>query len=148
MPGGSLLWWLFSFSSSITNKSWVSKRARRAAEFYRKGLDRIADKWIGQGETGERFHDPDHVYREDLDLFGRGSLFELLSRARTRMGEQRLADWLLRQADVDEVISRQAAVTELREKLDLREWLAVLGGEARTGLHPEELVGGRGRRPA
>ena len=139
-------WWLLlpvtAFVALVIYHETILRRqgqARRAADFYRKGLDRIADKWIGQGETGERFHDPEHVYCEDLDLFGRGSLFELLSRARTRIGEQRLADWLLHPAEVEEVLSRQEAVTELREKLDLREWLAMLGREAQAGLHPEEL---------
>ncbi len=140
-------WWLLlplaAFVALVIYHETILRRqaqARRAADFYRKGLNRIADKWIGQGETGERFHDPDHVYCEDLDLFGRGSLFELLSRARTRMGEQRLADWLLHPAQVEEVQARQKAIIELREKLDLREWLAMLGEEAKAGLHPEELA--------
>jgi MutS-like protein len=140
-------WWLFlplaAFVALVVYHETILRRqaqARRAAEFYRKGLNRIADKWIGQGETGERFRDPEHVYCEDLDLFGRGSLFELLSRARTRMGEQRLADWLLHPADVGEILARQEAVTELREKLDLGEWLAMLGQEAQAGLHPDELT--------
>ena len=30
----------------------------------------------------------------DLDLFGKGGLFELLCTVRTRMGEERLAQWL------------------------------------------------------
>jgi len=140
-------WWLLlplaAFIALVVYHETILRRqaqARRAADYYRQGIDRIGDKWIGQGETGERFHDPEHVYCEDLDLFGRGSLFELLSRARTRIGEQRLASWLLHPAEVEEVLSRQQAVTELRDKLDLREWLAVLGREAQTGLHPDELA--------
>ena len=59
--------------------------------FYERGLARIEDRWAGSGETGERFDDPHHVYAADLDLFGKGSLFQLLSTARTRMGEDTLA---------------------------------------------------------
>ena len=47
--------------------------------------------------------------------------------------------------EVGEILARQEAVTELREKLDLREWLAMLGQEAQAGLHPEELVNWAGR---
>ncbi len=140
-------WWLLvplaAFVALVIYHETILRRqmqARRAADFYRKGLNRISDKWIGQGETGERFHDPEHVYCEDLDLFGRGSLFELLSRARTRIGEQRLANWLLHPAEVGEIRARHESITELHEKLDLREWLAVLGQEAQAGLHPEELT--------
>lgn len=114
--------------------------ARRAVTFYDRGLARIEDRWAGTGETGERFADPHHVYSADLDLFGNASLFQLISSARTRMGEETLAGWLLRPSKLDEIRKRQAAVSELRDELDLREDLAVLGEDARVGVHPEELV--------
>ncbi|HUA24536.1 MAG TPA: hypothetical protein VMA54_10495, partial [Steroidobacteraceae bacterium] len=63
----------------------------RAAEFYRRGLARLEDRWAGGGNKGEGFGDAHHVYSADLDLFGEGSLFELLCAARTRMGEETLA---------------------------------------------------------
>ena len=42
-------------------------------------------------DAGERFRDDSHLYADVLDLFGQGSLFELLSIARTRTGEAKLA---------------------------------------------------------
>lgn len=115
-------------------------RAERAVAFYKKGLARIEDRWIGQGQTGERFNDPHHVYAADLDLFGRGSVFELLSTVRTRMGETTLARWLLSPASLDEVRGRQADVAELRDLLDLREDLALLGADGNVGVHPDALL--------
>ncbi|MGB8476631.1 MAG: hypothetical protein WCE61_21315 [Candidatus Acidiferrum sp.] len=115
-------------------------RAETAAEFYRKGLARIEDRWAGGGQTGERFKDTNHVYAEDLDLFGRGCLFELLSTARLPMGESRLASWLTETSEVGAVLERQKLVEELREKLDLREDLAVVGEDLRSHLNPETLV--------
>ena len=67
------------------------QRAERAVVFYRRGLDRLEGTWAGGGETGERFRRPGHPYADDLDLFGHGSLFELLCTARTRAGEDTLA---------------------------------------------------------
>jgi hypothetical protein len=115
-------------------------RADRAAAHYRAGIARIEDRWSGQGNPGTRFDDPHHVYSADLDLFGPGNLFELLSIARTRMGENALAAWLTSPADVATVLDRQQSVAELRERLDLREDLAVLGENAGVGVQPEELV--------
>ncbi len=115
--------------------------AQRAVSFYRNGLSRITDRWPGTGQTGERFDDPHHVYASDLDLFGRGSLFELLSTARTRMGEDTLAQWLLSPSTLEQIRERHAAVAELRSQLDLAEELAVLGEDARVGVHPEALTG-------
>lgn len=114
--------------------------AQRAVAFYQSGLARIEDRWKGTGQTGERFSDPHHVYASDLDLFGPGSLFELLSIARTRMGEETLAKWLLAPSVPDEIAKRHASVRELREQLDLREDLAVLGADATVGVHPELLL--------
>jgi hypothetical protein len=114
--------------------------ALRAAVFYRQGLARLEDRWAGMGRTGERFADPHHVYAADLDLFGKGSLFELLSTARTRMGEEILAEWLLAPSSLDEIRDRHTALSELREDLDFREDLAVLGEDAGVGVLPDELA--------
>ncbi len=115
-------------------------RAETAAEFYRKGIARIEDRWAGSGPTGEQFRDANHVYAEDLDLFGRGCLFELLSTARLPMGEKRLANWLREGAEVGTILERQKLIEELREKLDLREDLAVTGEDLRVRLNPESLI--------
>jgi hypothetical protein len=114
--------------------------AERAVVFYRQGIARIEDRWMGQGTPGDRFRDEKHVYAEDLDLFGHGSLFELLCTARTPMGETRLVQWLLAASPVPAILERHAMVSELREKLDLREDLALAGEDLRASLNPEALA--------
>ena len=116
-------------------------RAATAADYYRKGIARIEDRWAGTGQSGDRFRAEDHVYAEDLDLFGKGSLFELLSTARLPLGENRLADWLRRPSLKQVVLARQELVSELRQKLDLRESIAIAGESLRARLDPESLVG-------
>ena len=114
--------------------------AGRAVRWYEDGLARIDARFAGRGAAGERFRDPHHPYAEDLDLFGRGSLFELLCRARTAAGEETLAAWLLAPATPESVRARQAAVAELAARHDLREELAGLGDEVAPGLHAEALA--------
>jgi len=114
--------------------------AARAIVFYERGLARIEDRWIGTGEPGDRFLDESHLYANDLDLFGRGSLFELLSIARTRPGESKLARWLASPAGPAEIAARQEAVAELAPLLDLRETLSLAGTEVAAGVHGDELV--------
>ncbi|TAM84130.1 MAG: DNA mismatch repair protein MutS [Acidobacteria bacterium] len=118
----------------------ASQRYMRAIAFYERALARLDNRWQGAGETGERFLDPAHPYSRDLDLFGRGSMFELLSTARTAAGEEALARWLLAPAPVDEIHARHAAVVDLRERLRLREDLAVLGEDVRSKVHPDVLA--------
>ncbi|MGC2233532.1 MAG: hypothetical protein WBA09_18695, partial [Candidatus Acidiferrum sp.] len=118
----------------------AKRRAETAADFYGRGIARIEDRWAGGGRTGEQFRDANHVYAEDLDLFGRGCLFELLSTARLPMGESQLAHWLIEGSEVSKILERQKLIEELREKLDLREDLAVTGDELRARLNPESLI--------
>jgi hypothetical protein len=109
--------------------------AERRHAFYERGLARIEERWRGSGNTGARFASSDHPYSGDLDLFGDGSLFQLLSVARTGPGEHLLADWLLTPAEPQTLHERHVAVDELRNKLDFREHLAVVG---RTAITEEE----------
>jgi MutS domain V len=114
--------------------------AARAIAFYERGLARIEDRWAGTGEPGERFRDDNHLYANDLDLFGHGSLFELLSIARTRAGEAKVAAWLLSPATPTDIAARQEAVAEFAPLLDLRETLSLAGTDVAAGLHGDELV--------
>ncbi|MGH7225434.1 MAG: MutS-related protein, partial [Gemmataceae bacterium] len=112
----------------------AADRGERAVAFYENGLARLRDDWRGRGQSGVRFQDETHPYSGDLDLFGAGSLFELLCTARTRSGEDTLASWLSHPASPEEIRARQAAVAELRPMLDLREDLALLGGAVPAGV--------------
>ena len=116
------------------------ERRRRAVRYFERGLARLDGEWAGRGETGERYLDPAHPYAQDLDLFGKGSVFELICTARTHIGEDTLARWLLAPAEPGTLRERNQAVEELRPRLDLREDLAVLAEEARTGVDPAALA--------
>ncbi len=145
-PDGIAAGWLLVpialFLVAVVVHDGVTRRRRlaeRAALFYEGGLARIENRWVGKGETGERFQDDEHPYAADLDLFGRGSLFELLCTARTGAGQETLASWLRRPAPAGEARTRQQAVAELRANLDLREDLALAGEDVRAGADPEAL---------
>ncbi|HEY7444887.1 MAG TPA: hypothetical protein VH701_20820 [Vicinamibacterales bacterium] len=106
--------------------------AARAIAFYERGIARIEDRWAGGGDPGLRFRDEEHLYAQDLDLFGPASLFELLSIARTHAGGDQLAAWLKAPSELSELRLRQEAIEELRGRLDLREAIALAGNEIRS----------------
>jgi MutS-like protein len=140
--------WLWLSIVAYVILAWIHQRvirartrAETAAAMYRRGIARIDDRWAGTGQTGERFRGPNHVYADDLDLFGRGCLFELLSTARLPMGENQLANWLKAPSPRAAILERQKLVAELRDKLDLQRDLGVVGEELRARLNPESLVG-------
>ncbi len=115
-------------------------RSARAAAFYERGLNRLEGRWQGTGSTGDRFRDSEHLYADDLDVFGPGSLFELLSTTRTSGGEAVLARWLRAPATKEEVGERQEAVAELAPRLDLREEIAVLGPDIDIFVRTDDLA--------
>ncbi|HVW69872.1 MAG TPA: hypothetical protein VHB68_12915 [Steroidobacteraceae bacterium] len=138
VPAGALAALIFHHASVRRLRS----RAERAAAYYRQRIARLEDRWAGLGQPGDRFASPSHLYADDLDLFGKGSLFELLSAARTRMGEDTLAHWLLAPAaSLADIRARHASVVDLRDRLDLREELAVLGEDPQVGVQPQALLG-------
>lgn len=104
-----------------------ASRASRLHHFYRAGVDRINGEWAGKGAAGTEFCPSWHVYARDLDLFGAGSIFELLCTARTQVGQRGLASYLLELPERQETIARQEAVRELRSRCDLRERICLLG---------------------
>ena len=115
-------------------------RAARAVRFYERGMARLENRWMGGGESGDRYREPDHVYADDLDVFGRGSLFELLCTARTQAGEETLARWFKAPAARAEVLDRQAAVAEVRDELVLREDLAMFAEIVRANVNDSALA--------
>ncbi len=140
-------WWLLAplaiFIGLVVEHGRVVQKelfARRGIAYYERALRRTGDDWAGSGSSGESFADPGHVYASDLDVFGRGSLFELISTARTAAGERQLAAWLLGPAPAEVVHQRQQAVAEMRDAVQLREDLALLGEDIRAGVHVELIA--------
>jgi hypothetical protein len=140
--GAFSAWWLLVpavvFVTLVALHYRVIRRrtfADRGIRFYERGIARLNDEWIGTGNSGDQFRDPAHLYSDDLDVFGKGSLFELIATARTTSGERRLADWFRSPGEHDEAIRRQEAIRELTGRLDLREDIALLGEDVRAEVH-------------
>lgn len=68
---------------------------------------------LNKFDGGDRFTIENHPYAIDLDVFGKNSLFQLLSRCTTESAKRLLAGWLNEAASKEEIILRQDAVKEL-----------------------------------
>ncbi|MDF9800544.1 DNA mismatch repair ATPase MutS [Catalinimonas alkaloidigena] len=89
-------------------------------EINEEEIARLNGKLKGM-ETGEKFLHLQHPYTGDLDVFGEHSLYQLINRTSTYKGKALLASWLMHPASREEVLSRQQAVQEMKEKLDWRQ---------------------------
>ena len=139
-------WWLLApgavFAVLIRAHDRVIRKretAGRAVQWYERGLARLEHRWAGKGEAGVRFLDDDHPYARDLDLFGSGSLFQLMNTCQTTTGEETLAGWLLEAAGPDTVRARQAAVVDMSNRPQLREDLFTWGVDARQSVDSSAL---------
>jgi hypothetical protein len=146
-PAWISAWWLVApliiFVALAAAHDRVSRSlaaAARGIAYNERALARVENRWMGSGDQGERFRDPQHLYADDFDLFGRGSLFELLSTARTAAGHRTLSGWLLAPGAPDAAVARQSAVDELRSRIDLREELALMGEDIRAAADDRALL--------
>lgn len=80
-------------------------------------LDSMASR-LNMYHVGEQFNNEKHYYTSDLDIFGKGSLYQLINRAATAPGILKLAAWLNAPSKKESIIQRQEAVKELAGKND------------------------------
>ncbi len=89
-----------------------------------RGLLRLQGRWHDFPSTGEGRVPEGHLYGGDLDVTGRGSLFQRLDDTGTAAGEQLLLNWLMTPGESAEAIRvRQGAVKELAPLIDFRQTL-------------------------
>ncbi len=81
-----------------------------------------------------------HDYANDLDIFGRASLYQYINRTTSEQGNQTLADWLLSPASIDEIESRQEAAKELREQMEWRQQFQANGINDQLTLKTEKNI--------
>ena len=88
--------------------------------------------------SGDEFKIGNHNFANDLDIFGKNSLYEYLNRTYTYSGQKALADLLLSVKPSHQIIANQEAVKELSAKLEWRQKinaLAILSKDSKMVYH-------------
>ncbi|MDD4802008.1 MAG: DNA mismatch repair protein MutS [Syntrophomonas sp.] len=120
-----------------------TNRYRNMAEINEKCLLRMDGNWEDFADDGAEFINPAHSYTEDLDIFGRASLFQWINTCNTYGGKEILRS-LLENPDMnrDLVKQRQEAVKELASKLEFCQTLQCEGmGGPKLKNNPEYMLG-------
>ena len=99
---------------------------QKLLELNQEEVSRLNFKFNGI-EDGAEFVDEKHSYSNDLDIFGRNSLFQLINRTGTSRGKQLLAEWLMKPTEKEEIAKRQKAVSELSPLLEWRQKIQAYG---------------------
>ncbi|MEO7767173.1 MAG: hypothetical protein ABIS01_07095, partial [Ferruginibacter sp.] len=91
-------------------------------------------------EDGALYAPHDHLYANDIDLFGRASLFQFMNRTTSEMGSATLAGWMLHPDKEALIIQKQEAVKELSAITWWRQELQAFGKEKKIGLPTKERL--------
>jgi DNA mismatch repair ATPase MutS len=95
---------------------------------------------INPFDPGNEFIDPHHDFSYDLDLFGKGSLFQFLNRTVTQSGKIKLASLLKKSYwTTEEILKRQIAIQELAEELSWRQHFMALGKESEAQKNQNQI---------
>ncbi len=76
--------------------------------------------------TGETYENPKHYYSYDIDLFGKGSLFQFMNRTVTQEGEAAFAKQLSLN-HIEAINKKQAGIQELAEMPNWRHEFSAIG---------------------
>jgi hypothetical protein len=102
---------LFFVTRDINNRESIENTTRLAA-INKEEIDILHHHFTNRPD-GQSFKPEHHDYANDLDLFGKASLYQYINRTHSEQGNQLFADWLLHPAQTDLIIKRQEAAKEL-----------------------------------
>jgi hypothetical protein len=89
---------------------------------------------FNQFYDGAVFADKNHLYSNDMDVFGKASLFQFLNRTTSQIGENLLAAWLSGPTPTEIILQRQLAVKELTDKNNFRQIIQAIGTDTKITL--------------
>lgn len=145
-------WWgllpiavVFAFlGRALDHRQREERGLQGAVRFYEGGLARLEERWrelSADGATVGGKYRGGHHPADDLDLYGKASLFQLLDRTVTAEGARTLARWLAEPAELEEIRARQEAAVELAQQLELTEALAMAAaGDDHRSVEDEALL--------
>lgn len=126
----------------------LEDEALRWERVNRNAKARVTDAWLELPDDGTAFaKEPASAYADDLDLFGRGSLFQRVCTARTGFGQRALARLLTSTSSLEQVAERQEAARGLAPELETRQRLEALAMAVVGPAQSEASRAGYATRP-
>src|SRR5689334_14109024 len=99
----------------INNRESIENTERLIA-INKEEIDIIGNHFMNRFD-GIIFQPEHHDYANDLDLFGKASLYQYINRTHSEQGNKLFADWLLHPAETALIKGRQEAAKELKEQI-------------------------------
>ncbi len=97
---------------------------------------------------GLQYKPAEHAYANDLDIFGKASLYQYINRTTAEQSNKLLSDWLLAPAATNVILERQPAVKELKEKPEWRQQLQAIGTAKKITIVTQKSIANWLQQPA
>ena len=90
--------------------------------------------------NGVQYKPAEHDYANDLDIFGKASLYQYINRTKAEQSNQLLSTWLLAPATAEIISERQQAAKELNKKQEWRQQLQAIGTQNKITTETENRI--------
>jgi hypothetical protein len=94
---------------------------------------------LSELSTGSEFIYEEHDYNQDIDLFGEGSLFQLINRTSLPKGKEQLASWL-NSNDISRIEQKQKAAKDIQSKIEWRQHFTATGSLIESDLDSNTIL--------
>lgn len=102
----------------FANTQFLKKQLKRKIQLFTEEIKSVNGDFSFR-PTGKNYLDPNHLFANDLDLFGDNSFFQYINRTQLAESEKLLAE-LLTANIINNIEERQKAINELSELHDFR----------------------------
>ena len=124
--------------SRHTNLQYKRDLSRKLLDINTNEIAVINGDYLSLDE-GAEFLNPNHYYSYDIDLFGRGSLFQYINRTATEEGKTELANRLTANT-ITNIATNQEAIQELAEKSKWRQHFSAIASLVKVQHPAKEIV--------
>jgi hypothetical protein len=89
---------------------------------------------------GQQMAGKEHPYADDLDIFGRASVYQFMNRTASEQGNWKLAGWLSAPAKATEITARQNAAKALAKQIDWTQQFRAKAGMSTITIATEQSI--------
>lgn len=116
---------LFILAKHLNNNAAI-ENLRRLIQISKTEIE-VLNHHFTHLPNGEEFKPENHEYSNDLDIFGRASLYQYINRCTSEQGKKLFANWFLGPSSSKIIVERQEAVKELAQQIEWRQQLQSYG---------------------
>ncbi len=122
-----------------TNNNAVIENNNRLVSINQDEIKIATGEYLNMPD-GAHFLSPLHAYANDLDIFGKASLYQYSNRTSSEQGNEIYANWLLQPSTPAVIVQRQDAIKELAGQYQWRQQLQADGMEEMITNATEQKV--------